>query len=315
MDFGRVNNIDEVDFSFPPDHASTTQLLSGFEKVKEPKVILGCAKWGRKDWVGKVYPKGTKDSDFFREYAKHFDSVEFAAHKREFHTQTGLYKGQRITVISTGIGTDNIDIVFNELDALVNIDLETRELKKELTTLDIIRIGTSGSIQKDIPIDAFVVSELAVGFDSLLHFYNSRDYQDLEISKALIAHTNWYTAKSDPYVVHGDSDLIEKLSSKETHKGFTATNVGFYGPQGRVLRLSIQDEYLNTKLASFAYNGATISNLEMETAGIYGLSKLLGHRAISMNAIIANRATGEFSEAPGDTVDKLIRYTLNKLVE
>lgn len=255
------------------------------------------------------------DPDRVDGVTKYFDSVDFKTQKREFHTQTGTYKGKRITVISTGIGTDNIDIVFNELDALVNIDLEKREIKKQLTSLDIIRIGTSGSIQKEIPVDSFLISELAVGFDSLLHFYDSETIQNKTIAKALIDHTNWFQNKSSPYVVNCDDSLLNKLSSAKTTKGFTATNVGFYGPQGRILRLALQDNNLNNKLASFNFDGKPITNLEMETAGIYGIARLLEHRAISMNAIIANRATGKFSDNPKKTVDDLIKYTLNKLVE
>uniref|UniRef100_UPI0040499BF8 nucleoside phosphorylase n=1 Tax=Gelidibacter sp. TaxID=2018083 RepID=UPI0040499BF8 len=255
------------------------------------------------------------DPDRVDSITKHFDSVEFQTKKREFHTQTGAYKGKRITVISTGIGTDNIDIVFNELDALVNINLETRQIKSELTQLEIIRIGTSGSIQKEIPIDAFLISEYAVGFDSLLHFYQSDAIQFPEISEALVTHTQWFNKKSQPYVVKSDCDLMKKFSSDKTHKGFTATNVGFYGPQGRMLRLPVQDAGLNDKLASFNYEGMSITNLEMETAGIYGLSKLLGHKALSMNAIIANRATGEFTQNPKKVVDDLIAYSLEKLIK
>lgn len=255
------------------------------------------------------------DPDRVDSITKHFDSVEFQTKKREFHTQTGTYKGKRITVISTGIGTDNIDIVFNELDALVNIDLETRQIKSQLTQLEIIRIGTSGSIQKEIPIDAFLISDYAAGFDSLLHFYQSEHIQFPEISDALVKHTDWFDKKSEPYVVKSDDDLLKKFSSNKTHKGFTATNVGFYGPQGRVLRLPVQDAGLNDKLASFNYKGMSITNLEMETAGIYGLSKLLGHKALSMNAIIANRATGEFTQNHKKVVYDLIAYTLDKLIE
>ncbi|TXE15635.1 phosphorylase [Psychroserpens burtonensis] len=255
------------------------------------------------------------DPDRVGSVTKHFDSVDFTTHKREFHTQTGTYKGKKITVISTGIGTDNIDIVFNELDALVNIDLEKREIKSKLTSLDIIRIGTSGSIQKDIPIDSFLISEYAAGFDSLLHFYDSEHVQYFKISEALKAQTNWFVKKSDPYVVKCSDRLLKKLSSGETVIGFTATNVGFYGPQGRILRLAIQDNELNDKLANFNYEGKTITNLEMETAGIYGISNLLGHNSLSMNAIIANRATGEFSDDPKGIVDTLIKYTLDKIVD
>lgn len=255
------------------------------------------------------------DPDRVASVTKYFDSIEFSIHKREFYTQTGTYKGKRLTVISTGIGTDNIDIVFNELDALVNIDLNTREIKKELTTLTIVRIGTSGSIQKNIPIDCFLISDFAVGFDSLLHFYDSEAFQHKDLSNALMQHTDWFKDKSSPYVVQADQSLLKQLSSEKTVTGFTATNVGFYGPQGRVLRLPIQDNDLNNKLASFNFEGKSITNLEMETAGIYGISKLLGHKALSMNAIIANRVTGQFSTNPTQTVNKLIEYTLNKLVE
>jgi uridine phosphorylase len=255
------------------------------------------------------------DPDRVDTVTKHFDSIEFKIKKREFHTQTGSYKGKRITVISTGIGTDNIDIVFNELDALVNINLERREIKTELTQLNIVRIGTTGAIQKDIPIDSFLISEYAAVFDSLLHFYQSESIQDLDISEALIEQTQWFNKKSNPYVVKCNTNLLSKFSSKETVKGFTATNIGFYGPQGRVLRLGIQDANLNKKLAAFNYKNHSITNLEMETAGIYGLALLLGHNALSMNAIIANRATGKFSDNPNVTIEKLITYTLDKLVE
>ncbi|WP_298901937.1 nucleoside phosphorylase [uncultured Psychroserpens sp.] len=255
------------------------------------------------------------DPDRVASVTKHFDHISFSTHKREFHTQTGEYKGKPITVISTGIGTDNIDIVFNELDALVNINLEKREVKSELTSLDIIRIGTSGSIQEHIPINSFLVSEYAAGFDSLLHFYDSEHVQFFEISNALKRQTNWFEKKSDPYVVRSSKRLFDHIVSEQTVSGFTATNVGFYGPQGRILRLAIQDNDLNDKLASFNFDGLTITNLEMETAGIYGISNLLGHNALSMNAIIANRATGEFSENPKQIVDDLIVYTLHKILD
>ncbi len=253
------------------------------------------------------------DPERVEQVTQYFDQIECTIKKREFHTQTGSYKGQRITVISTGIGTDNIDIVFNELDALVNIDLKTREVKEKHTALQIIRIGTSGAIQPDIPIDSFVVSEMAIGFDSLLHFYDSKHIQLQQLSDALIKHLEWDTNKSTPYVVESDLNLARHMQSEITHKGLTVTNVGFYGPQGRVLRLSLRDKDMNTKMASFAFKNYRITNLEMETAGIYGMAKLLGHNAISMNAILANRATGEFSQNPKEIVDRLIQYTLDKI--
>ena len=252
------------------------------------------------------------DPDRVNQITQHFETIEHKVHKREFHTQTGTYKGKRLSVISTGIGTDNIDIVLNELDALVNIDFETRTVKEELTSLDIIRIGTSGSIQKNIPIDSFLVSETAVGFDSLLHFYKSQDVQELKFSECLITHLILPRENGMPYVVNADASLLSYFE-KDYFKGTTITNCGFYGPQGRVLRLPLNNPHLNDRMASFNHMDKIITNLEMETAGIYGLSKLLGHRAVSLNAIVANRATGEFSADPAGTVDKLILDALQKI--
>ncbi|MEE9361012.1 MAG: nucleoside phosphorylase [Cellulophaga sp.] len=253
------------------------------------------------------------DPDRVSDVSKYFDCIEIKKGKREFITHTGTLNGKRITVISTGIGTDNIDIVFNELDALVNIDFESKLIKTDKTSLDIIRIGTSGAIQSNIPIDSFLMSEYAIGFDSLLHFYKSESIQHPEIQDAFVAHTEWLHHKSMPYVVTYDKQLGAQLFSDKIRLGFTATNVGFYGPQGRKLRLETQDTNLNSKLASFNFEGKKITNLEMETSGIYGLAKLLGHKAVSMNCILANRSTGEFSKNPNKAVDLLIQYTLEKL--
>ncbi len=253
------------------------------------------------------------DPDRVVDVSKYFDSIEIKKGKREFITHTGTLNGKRITVISTGIGTDNIDIVFNELDALVNIDFNQRQVKNNYTSLEIVRIGTSGSIQPEINVDSFLMSEYAVGFDSLLHFYKSKHIQYPEIQKALIKQTNWSKYKSMPYVVTYDNQLGKKLIDPNIHLGFTATNVGFYGPQGRKIRLDIEDQKLNDKLALFNYHGKKITNLEMETAGIYGMAKLLGHKAVSMNCILANRPKGQFSENPNKSIDKLIQYTLDKL--
>lgn len=254
------------------------------------------------------------DPDRVGSVSKYFDTIEIKKAKREFVTHTGTLNGKRISVISTGIGTDNIDIVFNELDALVNVDFTTRTVKDTFTQLDIVRIGTSGSIQANIPVDSFLISEYAIGFDSLLHFYKSDHVLQQDISEAFVKQTNWSPKKSAPYVVKAHQGLVDQLSSERTVIGFTATNVGFYGPQSRKIRLNVQDEQLNDKLASFHHHDKKITNLEMETAGIYGLANLLGHRAVSMNAIIANRPLGEFSNAPKETVDQLIQYTLGKLV-
>lgn len=244
---------------------------------------------------------------------KYFDSIEYSVKRREFHTQTGIYKNIRISVVSTGIGTGNIDIVFNELDALVNIDFKTREVKEKLTSLDIIRIGTSGSIQKDVPIDSFLVSQAGIGFDSMMHFYDSREILDVSFAEALSKHLELSSQIGKPYVVPFDAELASKFITGY-ERGITLTNGGFYGPQGRVLRLPVQDPEQNNKLASFRYQGQKITNLEMETAGMYGLAKLLGHRTVSLNAIVANRATGEFSANPAKTVDLLIRDALDRIV-
>ena len=245
---------------------------------------------------------------------KHFESIDFTTQKREFKTVTGYYKNKRLTVISTGIGPDNIDIVLNELDALVNIDLDTRAIKKELTQLNIIRIGTSGSLQKDIPIDSFLLSSYAIDLSGMLLSYQVDEISHPKIEEAFIKHTNWNEKKSYPIVVANSIHLGKKLSSKNIYQGITATAGGFYGPQGRVLRLAIQDPELNQKIDSFNFEGNRITNLEMETSAIYGLSKLLGHHAVSMNAIIANRANRTFSENPYKVVDDLILYTLDKIV-
>ncbi len=255
------------------------------------------------------------DQNRVAKVAKHFDTITFETQKREFKTITGIFKNKRFMVISTGIGPDNIDIVVNELDALVNIDLHTRTIKKEHTALNIVRIGTSGSLQDHISVDSFVLAKYGIGFDGLLHAYDAEQILEKEMEDAFIEHTNYSNRKSRPYIVKNDGELEKKLISDTIFTGITATAGGFYGPQGRVLRLAIQDPELNHKIDSFDYNGIKITNLEMETSAIYGLSKLLGHRAVSMNAIIANRANLTFSKDPYKAVENLIEYTLNKLAK
>jgi uridine phosphorylase len=255
------------------------------------------------------------DQNRVEKITKHFDSIEFSTQKREFKTQTGIYKGKRITVMSTGIGPDNIDIVMNELDALVNIDLKTRTIKDKLTTLNIVRIGTSGSLQADIPVDSFVMSAYGLGLDNMLRSYLIDSISEKNIEETFIKQTDWDLRKGRPYVIKGSNSLLKKFESNQIYKGFTGTAGGFYGPQGRVLRLNIQDPDLNSKLDAFNYNGIQMTNLEMETGAIYGLGKLLGHECLSLNAIIANRATGTFSEDPYKAVDALIEYALDKLAE
>lgn len=255
------------------------------------------------------------DQNRVAKVAKHFDTIEFETQKREFKTITGTFKNKRFSVISTGIGPDNIDIVVNELDALVNIDLKTRTIKKEHTSLNIVRIGTSGSLQSNIPVDSFVLAKYGLGFDGMLHAYDCEHILEREMEDAFIKHTDYSARKSRPYIVKNSSEIESKLTSDKVFTGITATAGGFYGPQGRILRLAIQDPKLNKKIDSFNFKGAKITNLEMETSAIYGLARLLGHQAVSMNAIIANRANLTFSKDPYKTVDKLIAYTLNKLAE
>ena len=244
----------------------------------------------------------------------HFDTIECSVRSREFFTQTGTYQGKRLTVISTGIGTDNIDIVLNELDALVNIDFESREIRKEHTPLTFIRIGTSGAIQADIKVDSYLVSEYAVGMDNLLYFYTNPTNWEPEFSQQLYRECLLENDMAKPYVVQADTELLTQFTSEAITPGITVTNVGFYGPQSRSLRLPLFYPDLQQRLQKFRFQDKRITNLEMETSGIYGLSKLLGHRALSLNAILANRATGEFSSTPKKTVDTLIQLVLKQLV-
>lgn len=255
------------------------------------------------------------DQNRVEKITQFFDSIEFSIQKREFKTQTGLFKGKRITVMSTGIGPDNIDIVMNELDALVNIDLKTRTPKENLTSLNIIRIGTSGSLQADIPVDSFVMGKFGLGLDNMLRSYLIDEITEVEMEDAFIKHTNWDLRKGRPYIIPCSEKLEKRMESNRIFKGITGTAGGFYGPQGRVLRLNIQDENLNSKMDSFNYNGTRMTNLEMETSAIYGLGKLLGHNCLSLNAIIANRASGTFSDDPNKAIDELIDYALEKLAD
>ncbi|MDT0621599.1 nucleoside phosphorylase [Croceitalea vernalis] len=253
------------------------------------------------------------DPDRVPDVSKYFDSVELKKGKREFITHTGVLNGKRITVISTGIGTDNIDIVINELDALVNVDLISRKVKPTKKNLNIVRIGTSGALQKDIPVDSIILSKTAIGLDGLLHFYQSQNTQNTALVEALSKHLNWGRYKIHPYGFNCDENLAQTLMGNHIRLGITITNAGFYSPQGRQIRLEPNLTDFHKKLQSFVLEDEKLTNLEMETAGIYGLSKLLGHKAVSMNAILANRATGAFSKEPSKTVDSLIKYCLQQL--
>lgn len=246
----------------------------------------------------------------------YFDTIEFSTQKREFCTHTGTYKGKRLTALSTGIGPDNIDIVINELDALFNIDLHTRKPKEQLTSLSIVRFGTSGSLQADIPVDSFVLSSHGLGMDNMLHAYkDAPKVREIAMEEAFMAHTQWNTDKGRPYIVGCGETLKQRLLTDKVFEGITGTAPGFYGPQGRMLRLPVQDLTLNDKLHSFNYKGYRMTNLEMETSAIYGLSKLLGHQAVSLNAIIANRAAGTFTKDTKKVVENLIVYGLEQLAK
>ncbi|MCW5519374.1 nucleoside phosphorylase [Aureitalea sp. L0-47] len=256
------------------------------------------------------------DPDRVNLISARFDTMEVIKQHREFRSHTGTYKGKRLTVLSTGIGPDNIDIVCNELDALVNIDLKNRSVKRDLRSLEIIRVGTSGGLQPDVEVDSIVSGTIGIGFDNLLHFYGGdMEFLDHDFANAFISHTKWNPDNSKPYVVHADEGLLARFSSEDIRPGITTTNVGFYGPQGRVIRLPLHDADMNAKIASFEHRGQKITNLEMETAAIYGMSKMLGHKALSLNIILANRANGTFSVNPHKAIERLITKTLDILVQ
>lgn len=245
-----------------------------------------------------------------------FDKIEFSATNREFRTVTGWYKSQKFSVISTGIGTDNIDIVVNELDALVNIDLKTREIRKEKKSLHIVRIGTSGSLQEDIPVNAFVVSKKSIGFDGMLNFYANREqYCDIPFEKAFKQFTGWENSLPTPYVVDSSVKLSSKFDNNTFKQGVTISAPGFYGPQGRVLRLQLAMPQLNQLLERFSFEGLKITNFEMESSAIYGLSKMLGHNALTICLIIANRVTGEANENYRPVMEKLVKTVLDNLIK
>lgn len=245
-----------------------------------------------------------------KEVSKHFDEVEVTRQHREFITHTGRLGNKRISVISTGIGPDNIDIVLNEVDALVNIDFDTRTIKPELTHLTIMRIGTSGSLQEDIPVDAFVASTHGIGIDNLLNYYrHDNNEEEKQIIQQFVAHTQVNSNFSQPYIASAGASILKHFVDGY-HQGITVTCPGFYGPQGRVLRLGLTNPDLIDRLTQFNFGNHRISNFEMETSAIYGLGKLLGHHCLSLNAIVANRIRKEFSKDGALAVEKLIKKTL-----
>ncbi|MBN8718255.1 MAG: nucleoside phosphorylase [Sediminibacterium magnilacihabitans] len=253
------------------------------------------------------------DPDRVQEVSKHFDSIEGKYQHREFVTHTGRIGQKRISVVSTGIGTDNIDIVLNELDALVNIDFTSRTVKKELSKLTIVRIGTSGSLQADIPVDSFVASTHGLGVDNLLNFYRQENNdEDLHILKAFTAHTQLTGGMAAPYIA-GAGAAVLKHFVEGFHHGITVTCPGFYGPQGRVLRLGLINPDFIDLLTAFRFGNHRITNFEMETSGIYGIGKLLGHHCLSLSAIVANRVKKEFSKDSAAAIEQLIVKTLGIL--
>jgi uridine phosphorylase len=246
--------------------------------------------------------------------ASYFDNIECEVSNREFKTITGSYQGKRISVISTGIGTDNIDIVVNELDALVNIDLEKRVEKPDKKTLTLVRIGTSGGMQPEIPLGSFLISEKSIGFDGMLNFYAGRDnVSDLPFEEALKTHLNWHPRLASPYVVNADSGLVQQIGRDDMLRGVTISANGFYGPQGRELRLGLADPDLNNKIESFRYNNYKITNYEMEGSAIAGLSLLMGHRAMTVCCIIANRRVKASNTDYKPYIDKLISVVLERI--
>jgi uridine phosphorylase len=243
-----------------------------------------------------------------------FDKIESQSDNREFVSATGWFGDKRITVLSTGIGTDNIDIVINELDALVNIDLQTRQVKKEHKSLQIIRIGTSGGLQSDIPVNAFLASARAIGFDGLLNFYERRnEVADLAFEASFRSFVGWNELLPAPYVVASDPELFDKIVDSEFTAGVTISAPGFYGPQGRELRLKILDPLINDKLEAFRFGDQRITNYEMECSAIYGLSRLLGHRALTVCIIIANRVSKKANEDYKPVMYKLVKKILDRI--
>ncbi|MBO5612099.1 MAG: nucleoside phosphorylase [Prevotella sp.] len=246
--------------------------------------------------------------------ASHFSEIEHEVSSREFHSITGIYAGKRITVLSTGIGCDNIDIVMNELDALANIDFNSRTEKEKHRTLTIVRLGTCGGLQPNTPVGTFIASVKSIGFDGLLNYYAGRDNVcDLKLEEAFKKHMQWNPQKGAPYVAIADSELIDQIAQDDMVRGYTIACGGFYGPQGRVLRIELADPNQNEKIESFEYNGIKICNFEMESSALAGLSSLLGHRAMTCCMVIANRLIKEANTGYKNTIDTLIKKVLERI--
>lgn len=248
--------------------------------------------------------------------AAHFETTECDISSREFRTITGTYKGKRITVLSTGIGCDNIDIVVNELDALANIDFNTRLIKDELRQLELVRIGTCGGLQPNTPEGTFVASEISIGFDGLLNFYAGRnEVSDLKLEEAFMKHMKWHGTQciAHPYVVHANSELINRIAADDMVRGITIACGGFFGPQGRQLRLPLADPNQNEKIEAFEFEGHRITNFEMESSAIAGLSLLMGHKAMTCCMVIANRVAHKANPNYKNSIDSLIQLVLDRI--
>lgn len=246
--------------------------------------------------------------------AKFFDTIESEVESREFRNITGTYKGKRISVQSTGIGCDNIDIVMNELDALKNIDFETREIKPTHTQLTLVRIGTCGGLQPHTPVGTYVASKKSIGFDGLLNFYDGRnEVCDLDCEKQFVEHMQWSPLKGAPYIIDNDQELLEQIAQDDMVRGYTIACGGFYGPQGRQLRLKIQDPQQNEKVEAFEYDGTKICNFEMESSALAGLSALLGHKALTCCMVIANRWAKEMNTEYKNSIEDLIQKVLDRI--
>ena len=246
--------------------------------------------------------------------ASHFSEIECEVTSREFHTITGRYKDKRVTVQSTGIGCDNIDIVMNEMDALANIDFKTRTNKDQLKSLTFVRIGTCGGLQPNTPIGTFIASAKSIGFDGLLNFYAGRDEAcDLEFEEAFKAQVKWNNRIGNPYVVNNDPELLDRIAADDMVRGVTIACGGFFGPQGRKLRLPLADSDLNQKIEQFSYNYLKVTNFEMESSALAGLSKLMGHKALTCCMVIANRRAKEANTGYKNTIDDLIQKVLERI--
>lgn len=248
--------------------------------------------------------------------ASHLENHECNIASREFHTITGTYQGKRISIISTGIGCDNVDIVLNEIDALANIDFQTRETKEQLRSLELVRIGTCGGLQPYTPVGSYICSEISIGFDGLLNFYAGRNAVcDLPMERALLNHLGWSgnLCCPAPYVIHANEELVERIASTDMVRGITVACGGFFGPQGRQLRIPLADPHQNEKIESFEYHGKRITNFEMESSALAGLSRLLGHRATTVCMVIANRVIQEANTGYKNKIDDLIQVVLNRI--